>query len=102
MPLRKTTKTQVSTPVTPSSIPSYTQYSPASGQTFLLTLLLLLSIFANGVLWTKVQFYEKGASTTPTTNTTTTQTGQQKPTVTLDTIKNLFTSKNLAFGDKNR
>lgn len=26
----------------------------------ILTILLLLSVFANGVLWTKVQFYEKG------------------------------------------
>lgn len=27
---------------------------------FILTVLLLISVFANGVLWTKVQFYEKG------------------------------------------
>lgn len=40
---------------------------------FVLTLLLILSAFAIGVLWTKLQFYEKGGLSGSKTTTTTTQ-----------------------------
>lgn len=41
---------------------------------FVLTLLLIMAAFAVGVLWTKVQFYEKGTSAgSPSKTTTTTQ-----------------------------
>ncbi len=65
--------------------------------------LVVLSIglaFIVGVLWQKVSILEKGG-VTPGTPTTGTQ-QQAKPTVSMDTIKGLFSKDLLKFGDGNR
>jgi protein-disulfide isomerase len=66
-------------------------------------ILVVLSIglaFMVGVLWQKVSSLEKGG-VIPTTPTTGTQ-QQAKPTVSMDTIKGLFSKDLLKFGDGNR
>ncbi len=77
-----------------------TPYTP------LLVVILLIGSFFLGTLITKVQYLEKQA----TQQAAGTQTGQaqpnapqqqQPPTVNLDTIKALFTDKNITFGNKN-
>lgn len=64
--------------------------------------LMVLSIglaFMVGVLWQRVSSLEKGG-VVPTTPTTGTQ--QAKPTVSIETIKGLFSKDLLKFGDGNR
>lgn len=65
--------------------------------------LLVLSIglaFMVGVLWQKVSNLEKGGVAT-TTNTTGAQAQPAAPTVTVDTIKGLFSKDLIKFGDAN-
>jgi protein-disulfide isomerase len=58
-------------------------------------------MFGFGALWQKVTDLEKRGAT-GTTTTTTQQTGQQAPTVTIDQIKAVFDNKNvITMGDKN-
>lgn len=57
MPVRKIVETQ---PPLPAEASAKAAPPPSHQIQFILTVLLLISIFANGVLWTKVQFYEKG------------------------------------------
>jgi len=68
--------------------------------------LLVLSIglaFIVGILWEKVSNLEKGGVTTPATTTTTANAGAAQPTtVTLDTIKGLFSKDLIKFGDAKR
>jgi protein-disulfide isomerase len=52
--------------------------------------------FFSGTLWQKVKNLEKGTTTGTTTGTTGTQ---QQPTVSLDTIKDLFSKDLIKFGD---
>jgi protein-disulfide isomerase len=55
--------------------------------------------FFSGTLFQRVKNLEKAATETPTTGTTE---GEQKPTVTLDTIKGLFDKDLIKIGDKNK
>lgn len=67
----------------------------------LVPILVILSIglaFMVGVLWQKVTNLEKGGTATTTTAGGT----QQNPTVSLDTIKGLFSKDVIKFGDANR
>jgi len=63
---------------------------------WVLVLALIAAAYFIGTLTAKVQLLQKG-TTAPTT-----QTGQQAPTVTLDTIKGLFGKNIIKFGDANK
>jgi protein-disulfide isomerase len=79
-----------------------TEASKASLIEKIVPILIVLSIglaFVVGVLWQKVSSLEKGGTTT-TNKATATQ--QAKPTVSIDTIKGLFSKDLLKFGDGNR
>jgi protein-disulfide isomerase len=79
--------------------------SPRSIQQFFIPVLVVVAIglaFFSGSLWQKVQNLEKGATTTGTTTTGATQQGQQQPSVSLDTIKGLFSKDLIKFGDASR
>jgi protein-disulfide isomerase len=71
-------------------------------QQFFVPVLVLLAVglaFFSGTLFQRVKNLEKGATVTPTTETAQ---GEQKPTVTLDTIKGLFDKDLIKIGDKNK
>lgn len=74
-----------------------TSYTPA------LIVLLIIGAFFLGSLYTKVQYLEKGGAQVAGTQTQTAQTPQQPaaPTVDINTIKALFTDKNIVLGNKN-
>lgn len=68
-------------------------------------ILIVLSIglaFMVGILWQRVSSLEKGGVAPATTTTTTATQQQAKPTISIDTIKGLFSKDLLKFGDGNR
>lgn len=68
-------------------------------------ILVVISIglaFAVGVLWQKVANLEKGGAVAGTATTAGTTTTATQPTVSLDTIKNLFSKDIIKIGDANR
>ena len=74
-------------------------------QQFFIPILVVLAIglaFFSGTLWQKVKNLEKGGTATGTTPTTQGAAQPQKPTISLDTIKGLFSKDVIKFGDASR
>lgn len=67
----------------------------------ILVVVSIVLAFFVGVLWQKVQNLEKGSGS-QTNGTTTTTTGQTTPTITLSTVKGLYSKDLIKFGDANR
>lgn len=78
------------------------KYQPKS-YTPVLVILLIIAAFLVGVLFTKVQYLEKGTATVETSVTNTTDTNAPAaPSVSIDAIKELFKKGNIYFGDANK
>jgi protein-disulfide isomerase len=78
-----------------------TQKSKKSLQSFFVPVLVLIAIglaFFGGTMWQKVQSLEKGTGTTGTAQ----KQAEAKPTVTLNTIKDIFKKDLIKFGDEKR
>ena len=82
------------------TVSSLRKYQPKS-YTPILAILLIVAAFLVGVLFTKVQYLEKG-STTVNTNVTSTDGTTQAPSVSIESIKGLFKKGNIYFGDENK
>lgn len=95
-------KTQNTLKKLTSSVSKLKKYQPKS-YTPVLAVLLIIAAFLVGVLFTKVQYLEKGAATVQTNVTNTTDTNAPAaPSVSIDAIKGLFKKGNIYFGDANK